>query len=225
MSDELDVKRLITIPALIALGVTLVRLVGELRGGPQQLFNRAPGGAGALIGIVWLIPIFGAYFAVRLMGSGRRPGSPGKVIGLAVLAFVAFGAISGAVIGLSGSPNVPGAVSPAGVFVQQLGMLLATGVALVIVRRGWPALFRTMLAYAFASRIPVVIVMLVAMIAGWGTHYEVGPPGYPEMSLPVKFVAIAVFPQLTFWVMGTVVLGMLFGGLTAAVRGREKAPA
>jgi len=42
------------------------------------------------------------------------------------------------------------------------------------------------------------------------------------MSLPAKFVAIAVFPQLTFWVMATVVLGMLFGGLAAAIRGREK---
>jgi hypothetical protein len=128
MSGELDVKRLVAVPALIALAVTLVRLVGELSGGSQLLFNREAGGPGALIGIVWLIPILGVYFAIRLIGSGHP-------------------------------------------------------------------------------------------------HSEVGPPGYPEMSLPVKFVAIAVFPQLTFWVMATVGLGLLFGGLTAAVRGRQKAAA
>ncbi len=37
----LNVKRLIMVPALIALAVTIVRLVGEISGGPSSLFNRS----------------------------------------------------------------------------------------------------------------------------------------------------------------------------------------
>jgi hypothetical protein len=82
--SNLNVKQLILVPALIALAVTIVRLVGELTGGPSSLFNRAAGGGGALIGIVWLVPIFGIYFAVRLARGGQAPESAGKVIGFAV---------------------------------------------------------------------------------------------------------------------------------------------
>jgi serine/threonine protein kinase len=37
---------------------------------------------------------------------------------------------------------------------------------------GWPALFKTLLAYGLASRIPVVSVMFLAMLGRWGTHYD-----------------------------------------------------
>ncbi len=39
-----NVKRLIMVPALIALAITIVRLVGELDGGSSVLFNREAGG-------------------------------------------------------------------------------------------------------------------------------------------------------------------------------------
>ena len=107
---------------------------------------------------------------------------------------------------------------------QQLGFGVAAVVALLILRRVWVPFFQTMLRYAFASRLPVVIVMLVTMIGGWGTHYEFGPPGYPEMALPVKFILIGLMPQLTFWVMFTVVVGSLVGGIAAALS-RSKAAA
>ncbi len=58
-SSGLNVKKLIMVPALIALAITMVRLVGELGSGPAALFSSDAGGGGALIGIVWLIPIFG----------------------------------------------------------------------------------------------------------------------------------------------------------------------
>ena len=67
--------------------------------------------------------------------------------------------------------------------------------------------------------------MLVTMIGGWGTHYESGPPGYPEMGLLVKFVLIALLPQLTFWVMFAVVVGSLVGGITAALSRSQAAAA
>ena len=72
-----------------------------------------------------------------------------------------------------------------------------------------------MLAYAFASRIPVLTVMFVAMMGEWGTHYEAGPPGYPEMGFLTDFFLIAVMPQMTFWIMFTVVIGSLVGGGSA----------
>ena len=76
-----SVKEFVRIPALIALVVTLARLIGELGGRPAMLFNKEPGGAGSLVGIVWLVPIFGIYFALKLTRSGHAPQSAGKVIG------------------------------------------------------------------------------------------------------------------------------------------------
>ena len=74
-----------------------------------------------------------------------------------------------------------------------------------------------MLSYAFASRIPVLIVMLIAMLGDWGTHYELGPPGYPEMGFLTKFILIALFPQMTFWIMFTMIIGSLCGGIAAVL--------
>ena len=218
-----NVKELVRIPALIALVVTLVRLVGELSGGPAGLFNREPGGAGALVGIVWLVPIFGIYFALKLARSGHAPESAGKVIGSAVLAILAAAAIIVPVVFLTGDPNV--SVSLAGAVGQQAGIAIASIVALFILRRVWLPFFQTMLRYAFASRVPVLIVMFVTMIGGWGTHYEFGPSGYPEMGFLVKFVLLALIPQLTFWIMFTVVVGSLVGGITAALSGSRGAAA
>ena len=79
--------RLILVPALITLAVTLIRLIGELSRWSPSLFNREPGGPGALVGIVWLIPVFGIYFALRLARAGEGPSSAGRAIGWAVLAF------------------------------------------------------------------------------------------------------------------------------------------
>ena len=214
----LNVKRLIMVPALIALAVTIVRLVGEISGGPSSLFNRAAGGGGALVGIVWLIPIFGIYFGVKLMRGGFEPESAGKVIGFAVLGLLAVVAI---VLTLAGDPNVN--LSFAGAIRQQLVWAVASLVAVLILRKVWPAFFRIMLGYAFASRIPVLIVMFIAMLGNWGTHYELGNARFPEMGFLTKFIMIAVLPQMTLWIMVTMVFGTLFGGIAAAVV-RPKAP-
>jgi hypothetical protein len=214
---EPDVKRMIAVPAAIALAITLARLVGELAGGPEALFNRAPGGGGALIGIAWLAPIFGVYFAVKLVRGGHGPGSAGRVIGLVVLGLVSALAIIFGAVAVTGDPNVPGDVSLAEAFGQQIGFAVATVVALLLVWRSWPIFFRTLFGYALASRIPVVIVMGIAMSAGWGTHYEGAPPGYPEMGLAVKFVVLALFPQLTSWIAYTLLIGGLTGGVAAAL--------
>jgi hypothetical protein len=65
--------KIILIPALITLGITLLRLGAEFMDLPAWLANRDPGGLGALIGISWLPPILGVYFALKLAGA------PGKL--------------------------------------------------------------------------------------------------------------------------------------------------
>ena len=101
--------------------------------------------------------------------------------------------------------------------VRPLGRTLGYLLAVVILYRAWPTFFKVMLGYAFAARIPVLIVMFTAMLGNWGTHYELGPPGTPEMAFLPTFIVIALIPQMTFWIMVTMVFGTLFGGLAAAV--------
>jgi hypothetical protein len=72
-------------------------------------------------------------------------------------------------------------------------------VSAFIPRIAWRAFGNALLAYAFAARIPVVIVMYSAMSAngghGWGTHYDVATPGFTVTSFRQKFVDLAVLPQ------------------------------
>ena len=218
----LNIKRLIMVPALIALTVTIVRLVGEIAGGPSSLFNSAAGGWGALVGIVWLIPIFGIYFGVKLVRGGFGPESVGKVIGFAVLGLVVAGVTFLSLPAFS--RFLAESASVARTISRPLGSAIGYLLAILILHRGaWPTFFKTILGYAFASRIPVLIVMFTAMLGNWGTHYELGPPGTPEMGFLAKFIVIAVVPQMTFWIMVTMVIGTLFGGLAAAVV-RPKTP-
>ena len=88
MFATLSIRRLILVPAVITLAVTLLRLVGELQHWSPRLFSREAGGAGALVGIVWLVPIFGIYFAIRLNQAGQGPASRGRAIGFAVAALL-----------------------------------------------------------------------------------------------------------------------------------------
>ena len=96
--------RIVLVPALITLAVTLLRLAGELMGWSDRLFSRAPGGGAALVGIVWLIPVFGLYFGLKLCRAGAGPDRAGKAFGFAMLAF-AFN--SSALIVFWGASPVP----------------------------------------------------------------------------------------------------------------------
>ena len=79
------------------------------------------------------------------------------------------------------------------------------------------------LAYGLAARIPVALVMLVAIFADWGTHYEKGPPHFPEMGALAKWFWIGLLPQMTLWIAFTVLVGTLVGCLAAlAARWRGK---
>ena len=84
--DANRIGKLILVPAVITLAVTLLRLVGELQGWSPMLFNREAGGGGALVGIAWLVPVFGAWFGWTLTRAGSGPESLGRAFGLTLAA-------------------------------------------------------------------------------------------------------------------------------------------
>jgi hypothetical protein len=219
-AKSISIKGLIAIPAVITLGVTILRLAGELEHWPKPWFSAAAGGGGAIVGISWLPIIFGPYFALKLAGAGDRPSSLGKAIGLAFAGLVVL-ALGGVLAGVGEAHH------PSLTVVGFLVMLMAAFVA----RGGWASLGSTLLAYAFAARIPVVIVMYFAMAGnggkGWGTHYDAPPPNFPPHSFAAKFFDLAVLPQLTLWIGWTVVLGSILGVIAVAIagRGKQAAPA
>ncbi|HEV2178425.1 MAG TPA: hypothetical protein VGW33_14660 [Terriglobia bacterium] len=214
-SDKTSTGRLIFVPTLITLIITLLRVYGELHNWPAPWFSRAAGGGGALIGISWLPVFFGPYFAVRLARAGDGPSGAGKAIGFALLGAIVW--VGGAVI-LNKTEAHPSILT-------LLGLLIMFGAAF-IPASAWGSLGRTLFAYAFAARIPVLIVMFIAMQGnggqGWGTHYDVVPASFASRGLWVRFVNFALLPQMLLWIGYTVVVGAIFGGIAAAVAGRRK---
>jgi hypothetical protein len=216
MSDTTSgrIGRLILVPAVITLAITLLRLVGELQGWSPRLFSREAGGGGALVGIAWLVPVFGAWFGWKLARAGERTASVGRALGIVILALAAVPA-AGLVLSKLG-------VSPFST-VTLVGYAVVSVLALLAALRAWPALGRTLLAYALAARVPVVLVMLVAILANWGTHYDVMPPNTPEMTPALyKWFMIGLLPQMTIWIWFTVVVGGLFGIVAGTIAGRGR---
>jgi len=211
-SKEISIGRMILWPSIITLAITALRLVGELQHWSPRFFNPEPGGGGALVGISWLPLIFGVYFALRLVGADEAPPSASRAIFTPVIGIVLMiaGAVAATVISKTPTPGTVVLVNLAGL------------IALVIQRYGWPALFKTLLAYAFAARIPVALIMLVAIYKNWGTHYDVAPtPEFPAMHWFLKWLLIGALPQLLLWIAFTVIVGGLVGGITGAIARRK----
>jgi hypothetical protein len=215
VANEVDTRKLILVPALITLAVTLLRLTGELLHWSPALFNPAAGGGGAIVGITWLVPVFGIYFGLKLARAGLA-GATGPAIGFALLGLLIMpiGGFTAVKLGMSQQ-----SLALLGVFV------VLSIVGAVIAYRGWPALGRVLLAYGLAARVPVALVMLLAMLGNWGTHYDVAPPDFPAMSPLAKWVVIGLVPQMTIWIWFTIAAGALVGAITAAVTGRARRPA
>jgi len=212
MSDGkgVNIPRLIAVPSVITLAVTLLRVMGELKHWPSPWVSTAAGGGMAILGISWLPIIFGPYFALKLAGSGDAPSSFGRAIGYAIGGLVVF--ILGALLfgyGFSHQSKV-----------ALLGALLML-VSAFVPPMGWRSLGRALLGYALAARIPVLIVMFFAMSgnggAGWGTHYDAVPPQMASLALTTKYIMLGVIPQMTLWIGFTVIVGAIFGGIAAAL--------
>ena len=209
-------RRLVLAPALITLGVTALRLAGEMRGWSERFFSREAGGGGALVGIGWLIPLFGIYFGLRLARAGLGPVRVGRAFGFALLALAV-----NTVLGIA-SVNVLDGKPVA----QLAAFAVISWLTILIAKPGWPSLWRVLLAYAFAARLPVLLVMLPAIFGGWDTHYAKPRPDFPEMHPWGLFFWTALVPQLSVWIYLTVAGGMLFGALAAALhRAQEPPPA
>ena len=207
---RIPIRNLVLVPALITLGITLLRLVGELMRWSETLFSRRAGGGFAIVGIVWLVPIFGVYFALKLAARGERP-RLGRAIGLSTL-----GLLIALPVTLALGRSLHLAPGQGGILLFAVGSLVGLGVAY----QGWPALGRTLVAYGLAARIPVAVIMLLAIFGNWGTHYELGPPDFPAMAPLAKWVWIGLVPQMTLWMAFTVIVGGLFGSLAVAVTRR-----
>jgi hypothetical protein len=201
--------QLVLWPAVITLGITLLRLFGELQGWAPALFNRAAGGGGALLGISWLPFLLGPYFALKLAKGGRGPASSWKAAGLAFLglliSFGAFGVVQALKLGV-------GAILAA--------FLISLAVSF-LPYGAWPALGQTLFRYALAARVPVVIVMLLAIYGKWGTHYDVLPPDPPPALVAMgplgQWFFIGLLPQLTIWIAFTVLVGTLLGAALVGI--------
>ena len=210
--SRISIPQLIFVPSLITLGVTLLRLIGELQHWPTKLFNPEAGGQGSIIGIAWLAPIFGIYFALKLARAGERAPGAGRVIGFALLGLLV--TVAGGFLGFGMKAEFPGKIV--------IGLVLIAA-GLLIPFFGWRALSKVLLAYGYAARIPVVILMYFAMRGNWGTHYDAIPPEFPQ-NLPfwTKYFELAVVPQMVMWIAFTIIMGSLFGGIAIALAHRGK---
>jgi len=197
---------------MITLAVTMLRLVGELQHWPTVLFSPQAGGGGSIIGITWLALIFGAYFAVKLARSGEDVPGAGRVIGFALLGLVV--TFVGGFLGFGLKTEFPGKLL--------IGLVLIA-VGGLIPFLGWKQLAKVLLAYGYAARIPVVILMYFALRGSWGTHYDAVPPEFPQ-DLPfwTKYIQLAVVPQMVMWIAFTLIMGSLFGGIAIALARRSR---
>lgn len=213
--SRISISQLIFIPSLITLAITVLRLIGELQHWPRTLFNPDAGGGGSIIGITWLVLVFGAYFAVKLARAGETPPGALRVIGYAFLGLVI--TFVGGYLGFGLKAEFPGKIL--------IGLVLIAVGALAPFR-GWKALAKVLLVYGYAARIPVVIVMYFAMRGNWGTHYDAIPPEFPQdLTFWPKYIQLAVVPQLIMWIAFTTVIGSLFGGIALALTRRSKTEA
>jgi hypothetical protein len=198
------VLSLVLIPAAITLGVTLLRLTGELLGWSPDLFSRAPGGGLAVVGITWLAPIFGFYFGDRLTREGIEPSSMGRAAGVPLAALVVLPLLAHLATRADADRTATEHMT-----VWAVVAVVATGVGFA----AWPRLGRVLLVYALAARLPVVALMWAAMRWNWGTHYDAAPPGFPSVIPFQRWIWTGLVPQMTVWIAWTVLTGALLGAL------------
>lgn len=209
--------KVVLFAGLVTLAVTGLRLYGELHDWDPRFFSKEPGGQLAVVGISWLIFVFGFWFGARLARAGQGPRSAGKAI---VLHLVATAVLVGTVVLnfkvlQSDTKSLDGLRSA--MFVNLAGEVVAALIALA----AWPRLWVANLSYGLLARIPVVVVTYLACARQWGTHYEQLGPDNLTADPMVKAFWLSV-TQLTLWPVLTVLLGGLCGSLAALVfRGRR----
>lgn len=214
MGSNLPVRQWIMVPAIVTLAITLLRLAGELMDWSAVLFKGQPGGGGAIVGISWLIIVFGIYFGFKLAKGGHMP----KSLWMPVVVFLVSVIAQVLVFTLLGLAQIDIAI----IFIISA---VICWLAVLWFKKVWPEAGSVLLTYALAARIPVAIVMLFAIYGSWGTHYDFLPPeagSLADASPFFRWFAIGLIPQLSTWIFATVVGGGLLSTITAAIVGRKK---
>lgn len=213
---SVSTARLILLPAVISAAVTILRLVGELQHWSGRWFSTetggiVPDGVSWVIGITWMAALFGIYFALRLAPE-HPPANPAKAVGSSLAGVFVLLSFQYFVLPMinTGFPRI------------LIFIWISMAVPALLQAIGWPALFKTLLAYALSARVPVIIVMFFALRGEWGTHYDyVGMPAEFQMPFWSRFFWLAFFPQLIFWVSFTILTGALTGTLAYAIFGKR----
>jgi len=216
------VLSLVLVPALITLGITVLRLVGELKQWDPTWFGKPEaGGSNALLGISWLMFVFGLYFGVRLTRSGAGPRSRKKAL---VLSLVAIAAVLGCMFALQAADllSIPDQDHPGEA--RGMGFLVGTlALGCAITAIAWGRAAWTLFVYALLARIPVVIVTWIALGQDeWNTHYTKVAPFFTNAT-EANRSEFLIMPQITFWPAMTVILGTVMACLGALLSGKPKA--
>jgi len=203
--------RLILVPSIVTLLVSVTRLVGEVKG----WFPAKSGGALHPLGIFWFGLAFALWFAFRLRraGSAPRVARPWlwSMLSLQPI-FVAFGATAPGLTDAEANEAGYAALRTSG-----LAVSAAAYVAMAVQFYVWPRLAWTLLCYAIPARLTVVALTWIAETNAWDTHYtKFGPKGW-DRDMENTMVATSLM-QLGFWTGVSVVFGVLLGG---AVFGRR----
>ncbi len=207
--SRLSIPQLILVPGLVTVAVTIFRLVGELEHWSETFFNPAGGGAGSIVGITWLAPVFGIYFALKLSAASDVPRSFGRAFVLVIPAAALMLARDFLVQHL-----LPETISFRGWLLFLWSLFALAG---LLTLPAWPGLWKTLLAYGYAARVPVVVLMLFAFRGRWGTHYDYVPRAFHAAGLVQTWLWLGFLSQMTFWVGYTIVAGMLFGTIAAGI--------
>jgi hypothetical protein len=194
----------VLLAGLLTLGVTVLRLVGELQGWDPRFFSREPGGGAALVGIGWLMVFVGLWFGRRLAQAGHRPVSTVRAGLVPLLGVVAMMGCVGYIVTQSPKEQV----------MDRMGMfMLFCPLFVLLAVWGWGRAALAGLCYGLLARVPVVVVQYVAIAGDWGTHYEKMDPSL-QLDAATRGHAL-MMAQLLFWAPLTSLVVTLFAALGA----------
>ena len=209
MSDaKLSTTRLILLPSILTLGVSIARLACEVQG----VIPPTSGGALSPLGIGWLILLFGGYFGFRLTRAGSTPNVAPPALWSLLLILAVLGV--GYWLFKDIDPN-NSSDSAFLMFAEKfLALIIALGCAALGTILLWTRLAWTLFCYGLFARAGVMVITWLAKYMDWDTHYtKLGPAGVTkDMMATLEATSIA---QFGLWVPATVVFGAFLGGLFA----------
>lgn len=213
--------RLVLGPAVLTLLVSVLRLVGQINGWNPTVFGRPEaGGSGALLGISWLIFLFGLWFGIRLQRGGAGPRSKGRAL---LVSLLAIGVLMGGMQGLQSLElvSIPDADHPG----EPRGMPWLIGLlvgAALVSALAWGRAALTLFVYGLLARIPVAIITVIALgQPSWNTHYTQIPKFFTNIADADRAMFL-LMPQMTFWPALTVVMGTAMACLGALLAGGQR---